>query len=97
MPDAEEAGDADDEDNAVDVIAYGRAESVLIERYGDQGYDFRPSWWVRLINDNRIILVFALLSGILAFRSSYAEGSETPVDSWRELRKAWKQQRDRAQ
>lgn len=74
----------------VDVVAYGAARSVLIERFGDKGYDFRPGWWARLMNDNRVLILFAVLSGLLAFRGSYAEGSQTPVENWRELRAAWR-------
>jgi hypothetical protein len=75
---------------AIDVVAYGAARSVLIERFGDKGFDFRPGWWARLVNDNRVVILFALLSGLLAFRGSYAEGAQTPVESWHELRSAWR-------
>lgn len=77
-------------DASIDIVAYGRAESILIERFGDRGYNFRPGWWARVINHNGVVLSFALLSGLLAFRGSYAESSATPVESWRELKKAWR-------
>lgn len=33
------------------VVAFGRAESLSIDRYGDSGYDFRPAILTRLASD----------------------------------------------
>ncbi len=39
------------EETLLQVVAFGRADSLSIERYGDSGYDFRPDDVTRLFND----------------------------------------------
>jgi len=51
-----------------DVIAFGAADHVRIERFGDNGYDFRPGLLLLLLNDQGLILVtsiFAALVGLV--------------------------------
>ena len=51
-----------------DVIAFGAADHVLIERFGDNGYDIRPGLFLMLINDQGLILatsVFVVLVSLI--------------------------------
>jgi hypothetical protein len=43
------------------IVAFGRADSLEIERYGDSGYDFRPDTLARLINDPAVTVWGSLL------------------------------------
>ncbi len=49
------------ESGPLDVVAFGRADSLSIERYGDSGYDFRPGFLARLVSDPQIAFWGSLL------------------------------------
>lgn len=42
------------ESKLLEVVAFGRADSLSIDRYGDSGYDFRPGFLARLASDPQI-------------------------------------------
>jgi hypothetical protein len=51
-----------------DVIAFGAADHVRIERFGDNGYNFKPGKLRLLMNDQVLILIssiFIALVGVL--------------------------------
>ena len=54
------------------VTAFGRAESVKVERFGDSGFDFSPGWWVRIIHNKPLIILTTLVLGLISLLSSYA-------------------------
>src|SRR5690606_19467084 len=51
---------------ALEVVAFGRADSLRIERFGDSGYDFRPGVWAVLTHDSRLTIATALLAALVA-------------------------------
>jgi hypothetical protein len=38
-------------DAVIDVVAFGRADDILIQRFGDNGYSFKPGFWRRVLRD----------------------------------------------
>lgn len=48
-------------EGVLQIVAFGRADSLSIERFGDSGYDFRPGWMARLFSDPLITLWGSLL------------------------------------
>ncbi|MFP5407280.1 MAG: hypothetical protein ACLGHY_13405, partial [Gammaproteobacteria bacterium] len=57
---------------ALTAVAYGRAESLKIERFGDAGYEFSPGWWVGIVHDRTLAIVSLALAGLLAVLGGYA-------------------------
>lgn len=43
------------------VVAFGRADNLSIDRFGDSGYDFRPGWLTRLFSDPLVAFWGSLL------------------------------------
>jgi hypothetical protein len=44
------------EGGAFDVVAFGRAERMRVDRFGDSGYDLSPSLPTRILNDPVLVL-----------------------------------------
>lgn len=53
------------------AVAFGRAESVKIERFGDSGYDFSPGWWATILQKQNLVIWTTILIGLLSALSSY--------------------------
>lgn len=47
------------------VVAFGRADSLKISRYGDNGYDFRPDYLSKLATDPGVAFWGSLLVGFI--------------------------------
>lgn len=74
------------------VVAFGRAESVRIERFGDSGYEFKPGWWVGILHDGRLMMWSAILIALITVLGGIAgcrELAPSPREAWRTLRTAW--------
>lgn len=56
---------ANDSPNTLRAVAFGTAESVRIERSGESGYDFQPSWWGRISHDGWVVTIAGLLAGFV--------------------------------
>jgi len=56
----------------LDVIAFGAADRVVIERYGDNGYNFKPSRLLLLIHDPIFVLVATVFLALIALVTSVA-------------------------
>jgi hypothetical protein len=56
----------------LDVIAFGAADRVRIERYGDNGYNFKPSKPSLLIHDPLFVLVATIFLALIALVTSVA-------------------------
>jgi hypothetical protein len=58
------------ESGLLEVVAFGRADSLTIDRYGDSGYDFRPGFLARLASDPMIAfwgsMLFAYMTVIFS-------------------------------
>lgn len=54
------------------VIAFGAANHVRIERFGDNGYDFRPGLLLLLLNDPLLILVLSIFAGVVTLVTAIA-------------------------
>ena len=52
--------------DALDVIAFGAADRVRIERYGDNGYNFRPGPLSKLLHDPLFIFVLTAFVGFIS-------------------------------
>lgn len=50
---------------SMQVVAFGRADSLRIERFGESGYDFRPGWIARLASDPLITFWASVLIGYM--------------------------------
>lgn len=77
---------------SLSVVAFGRAESVRIERFGDSGYEFKPGWWVGILHDGRLMMWSAILIGLITVLGGIAgcrELAPSPREAWRTLRTAW--------
>lgn len=75
------------------MVAFGRAESIRIERFGDSGYEFKPGWWVGILHDRRLMMWSAILVALITVLGGIAgcrELAPTPVEAWRALRRAWR-------
>ncbi|MEA2093220.1 MAG: hypothetical protein U9P11_01500, partial [Pseudomonadota bacterium] len=55
-----------------DVIAFGAADHVRIERFGDNGYDFRPGLLLLLLNDQGLILVLSIFAALVGLVTGIA-------------------------
>ena len=60
------------EQTYLDVIAFGAADRVVIERYGDNGYNFQPSRLLLLIHDPIFVLVTTVFLALIALVTSVA-------------------------
>ena len=60
------------EQTYLDVIAFGAADRVVIERYGDNGYNFKPSRLLLLIHDPLFVLVASVFLAVIALITSVA-------------------------
>lgn len=77
---------------SLDVVAFGRAESIRIERFGDSGYEFRPGWWVGILHDRRLMMWSAVLIALITVLGGIAgcrELAPSPAAAWDALRRAW--------
>lgn len=75
------------------MVAFGRAESLRIERFGDSGYEFKPGWWVGILHDRRLMMASAILVALITVLGGLAgcrELAPTPAEAWRALRHAWR-------
>ncbi len=52
-------------DNVMRVVAFGRADSLLIERYGESGYDLKPGRFRKLASDPRVAFFGSLLAAYM--------------------------------
>lgn len=52
--------------DAFDVIAFGAADRVRIERYGDNGYNFRPGLVSKLLHDPLFLIVLTAFAGFIS-------------------------------
>jgi hypothetical protein len=59
-----------------DVIAFGAADRVRIERFGDNGYNFRPGWYSPLVHDPIFILVATIFIAVISLITSVASVCE---------------------
>ena len=55
-----------------DVIAFGAADYVRIERFGDNGYDFKPGLLLLLFNDQVLILTLSIFVALVTFLTAVA-------------------------
>ena len=60
------------EEDYLDVIAFGAADHVRIERFGDNGYDFRPGLLLLLLNDQGLILATSIFVGLVGLITGIA-------------------------
>lgn len=75
------------------MVAFGRAESIRIERFGDSGYEFKPGWWVGILHDRRLMMASAILIALITVLGGIAgcrELAPSPGEAWRALRRAWR-------
>lgn len=56
----------------LDVIAFGAADRVIIERYGDNGYNFQPSKVLLLIHDPLFVLVATIFLAVITLVTGVA-------------------------
>jgi hypothetical protein len=67
------------EEKLLEVVAFGRADSLSINRYGDSGYDFRPGFLARIASDPQIAfwgsILIAYMSVLFALIPSLDEKS----------------------
>jgi hypothetical protein len=49
----------------LEVVAFGRAESLRIDRFGESGYNFRPGWVARLANDPVVLFWASVLASYM--------------------------------
>jgi len=52
-------------DNLMRVVAFGRADSLRIERYGESGYDLKPGRFRKLASDPAVALLGSLLAAYM--------------------------------
>ena len=75
------------------IIAFGGAESVRIERFGDNGYDFRPGWWASIMYDRWLAIWLAITAGLLSLLGGYASCRDMRAPplgrAWTILRGSW--------
>lgn len=82
----------DDGPATLSMVAFGRAESVRIERFGDSGYEFKPGWWVGILHDGRLMMWSAILIALITVLGGVAgcrDLAPAPREAWRTLRTAW--------
>lgn len=65
----------------LDVIAFGAANRVRIERFGDNGYDLRPSLLLQLLNDSLLLLVVSSFVAAVGLISGMASVTQTDKKS----------------
>jgi len=52
-------------DNVMRVVAFGRADSLRIERYGESGYDLKPGRFRKLVSDPAVAFLGSLLAAYM--------------------------------
>ncbi|MFO7542414.1 MAG: hypothetical protein R6W97_06325 [Thiobacillus sp.] len=57
--------------SALYAVAFGRAEKVRIERFGDSGYDFQPSLWARFFQNSTLVTLTGIIVGLLSLLGGY--------------------------
>lgn len=75
------------------VVAFGRAESIRIERFGDSGYEFKPGWWVGILHDRLLMMWSAVLAALITVLGGIAgcrELATSPAEAWRALCREWR-------
>jgi len=62
------------EEGLIEAVAFGRADSLSIDRYGESGYDFRPGFLARVAGDPQIafwgsmlVAYMTVLFGLIPF------------------------------
>lgn len=76
---------------ALEVVAFGQADSMRIERYGDSGYDFRPGLISTLASDPAIAfwgsLLAAYMTLILSLQPFVSKdaGDAPPAGAWQKF------------
>jgi hypothetical protein len=69
------------------AVAFGRAERVRVERFGDSGYDFQPPWWAGITQNHLLVIVTSLIGGIFALLGAHAALGDvhatSPRAAWR--------------
>ena len=63
---------ADDSPGTLTAVAFGRAESLRIERFGDSGYDFQPHWLAKFTQNRLLLMVSGFIGGLLGLLGGYA-------------------------
>jgi hypothetical protein len=63
------------------VVAFGRADSLKIARYGDSGYDFKPDYLSKLASHPGIAFWGSLLAGYIALVINLLQFAEEKVVS----------------
>lgn len=58
--------------SSLDVIAFGSADRVRIERYGDSGYNFKPGKLSLLIHDQLFVMVISVFLTLITLITSIA-------------------------
>ena len=56
----------------MDLIGYGIAEQIKVDRYGEAGFSMKPSRWARLTNSDPFVLVTLIMVGLLSLLASLA-------------------------
>jgi hypothetical protein len=71
------------------AVAFGRAESIRIERFGDSGYDFKPRWWAGLLQNSTILILTGAIGGLLGLLGGHSAlrelRSRSPRRAWNEI------------
>lgn len=57
--------------SALTAVAFGRADSIDIERFGDSGYSFRPRWWVGILQNRLLVILSAIIAGLIGVLGGY--------------------------
>lgn len=53
------------DDDVMRVVAFGRADSLRIERYGESGYDLKPGRFRKLVSDPTVAFLGSLLAAYM--------------------------------
>jgi len=76
--------------SALTAVAFGRAESIDIERFGDSGYSFSPRWWVGILQNRLLVILSAIIAGLIGVLGGYNAIREfharAPNKAWRSFR-----------
>tara|TARA_R110001599_G_scaffold127379_8_gene300749 strand:- start:13377 stop:14411 length:1035 start_codon:yes stop_codon:yes gene_type:complete len=57
----------------MDLVGYGIAEQIKVDRFGEAGFAMRPSRWARLTNSDPFVLVSLIVVGLLSLLAGLAE------------------------
>lgn len=55
---------------ALDIVAFGEAKVIRVERYGDNGYEFKPGFWARVSKDTLLIAFGTILLALISLLSN---------------------------